>query len=295
MDITFPKPGAYVVAVSGGVDSIVLLNLLHNKPGLKLTVAHFDHGIRPDSKDDRRFVQQLAERNKIPFVYDEGHLGSGASEAKARAARYAFLRRVQQACEAQALITAHHQDDALETSILNMLRGTGRKGLTSLQSHIDLQRPLLKVPKNTLIDYAKKRELKWHEDSSNGDLSYLRNYVRQEILPRFNRTEKEKLVSIVTNLEVTNTLLDNTLAELLATQAQGKIDRQWFNQLPHVVSKEIMAAWLRENGIRDFDRSALERLVVASKTAAAGKTFPVTAAVKLNVNKDSLALAGAER
>src|SRR4051794_16456164 len=125
-------PGKYVVAVSGGVDSVGLLDLLRMDPGVKLTVSHFDHGIRDDSHLDRAHVQALARRYQLPFVYDKGALGPGASEAEARTARYQFLDNVKTKTGAHAIVTAHHQDDVLETAIINLLRGTGRKGLSSL-------------------------------------------------------------------------------------------------------------------------------------------------------------------
>lgn len=288
------KPGNYVLAVSGGVDSVVLLDMLSKRPGLKLTVAHFDHGMRDDSAVDRRFVQKLAKLYWLPFVYDEGHLGVSASEAEARQARYDFLHRVRHASDAKALITAHHQDDLLETAILNMLRGTGRKGLTSLQSRSDIVRPLLNVTKNSLLEYASEKKLQWREDPTNQDTHYQRNYVRHQILPHFSLDDRAKLVSMVTGLEVTNRQLDAALARLLNTQA-NIINRQWFGRLPHSVAREMMAAWLRSNDIRGFDRKTLERLVTAAKTAAAGKQFPVLGAVKMKVSKENLALEHIER
>ncbi len=87
MNITV-QPGRYVVAVSGGVDSMVLLDLLRQKPDLHLIIAHFDHGIRGDSTEDRHLVQQIAHTYDMPFVYDEGHLGSQASQATARSGNY---------------------------------------------------------------------------------------------------------------------------------------------------------------------------------------------------------------
>ena len=289
------EPGSYVAAVSGGVDSIVLLDILSRNKNLKLTVAHFDHGMREDSAEDRRFMQELAKKYNLPFVYDEGHLGAGASEAKARTARYAFLRQVKQASGAQAIITAHHQDDVLETAILNMLRGTGRKGLTSLQSHPDTIRPLLGVTKSALLGYAQVQTLKWREDPTNQDEIYLRNYVRHSILPIFSENDRSKLVRLITKMEATNRELDKALENLLNSQSEGTIDRQWFNRLPHAVAKEIMASWLRSNQIRDFNSQTLERLVTAAKTAAAGKRFPVLAGLNLLVYRDHLALTGAER
>src|SRR5689334_6585659 len=123
MNVDWPKPGHYVVAVSGGVDSMALLHMLNSRPDLKLTVAHFDHGIRDDSAQDLLLVEKVAKSYGRPFVFKAGRLGPDASEAGARTARYRFLRQVLRDCGAKAIITGHHQDDLLETAILNMLRG----------------------------------------------------------------------------------------------------------------------------------------------------------------------------
>src|SRR6185437_12936616 len=96
-------PGTYVVAVSGGVDSVVLLEVLRQLPGLHLIVAHYDHGIREESGDDRRFVEALAAQYALPFVFAEGHLGPTVSEATARDARYAFLNQVMRKHQASAI------------------------------------------------------------------------------------------------------------------------------------------------------------------------------------------------
>src|SRR6266540_5641084 len=148
------KPGKYVVAVSGGVDSMVLLHMLHQGPGLQLIVAHFEHGIRPDSDSDRKLVEAAAKHYGLPFRFAHGNLGPQASEAAARQARYAFLRMVQKESGAQGVITAHHQDDLIETAIINLLRGTGRKGLSALASTDDLIRPLLAATKADIYDAA---------------------------------------------------------------------------------------------------------------------------------------------
>lgn len=259
-----------------------------------MTVAHFDHGMRRDSAEDRRFVGGLASKYDLPFVYDEGRLGETASEAQARQARYKFLRTVQQAGEAQALVTAHHQDDLLETAILNMLRGTGRRGLTSLQSREDLVRPMLHLTKNQIKDYAQANNLSWCEDPTNQDISYQRNYVRHQIMPNFSAPDRQKLTDLLGNLQATNKEVDDVLAGLLNSQG-NTIKRLWFNRLPHAVAKEMMASWLRDNGVRGFDRQTLERLVAAAKTASAGKLFPVMKGVRLEVGKDTLALRHAER
>ena len=85
------EPGKYVVAVSGGVDSMSLLHALKDLPDVELVVAHFDHGIRPDSAQDRELVQKIADEYGLSFEYTQGHLGKDASEEQARKARYEFL------------------------------------------------------------------------------------------------------------------------------------------------------------------------------------------------------------
>lgn len=276
MDAILPTPGTYVVAVSGGVDSVALLHMLHQQPDLKLVVAHYDHGIREDSAEDRRLVQRLAEEYQLPYIYDEGRLGAGTSEAEARTARYAFLRRVQAASEAQAVITAHHQDDVLETAIINLLRGTGRKGLTSLQSTADIQRPLLSVSKAAIRAYAQDQGLRWREDSTNQDESYLRNYVRHQLLTRFSPAERQQLLDIVAEAKITNQELDTLLVKYLQAQSvSGGLNRVYFNALSHNVAREVLADWLRQHGITSFDAKAIERLVVVAKTGRPGQRYPI--------------------
>ncbi len=301
MDIRL-ESGSYVVAVSGGVDSSALLHHLYqqnwrassdSKTATKLLVAHFDHGIREDSVNDRLFVQALAKAYGLPFVYAEGKLGPETSEAKARKARYEFLRNVQKASGARAIITAHHQDDQMETAIINMIRGTGRKGLTSMSSSSDLHRPALHISKQELIDYAKRQGLKWREDSTNVDTKYLRNHIRHNVLPRFDNESKEKLRKIISELQTQNHVLDHALINALHQQSEtGKIDKRWFNHLPHIVAKEVMATWLRSHGWRQIDKRKLEKLVIAAKVAKPGKLFPVLKGHSMRVGYKYLALVG---
>lgn len=291
-----PSPGVYAVAVSGGVDSMVLLDVLTANPELRLVVAHLDHGIREDSQADRLLVQDEARRRQLPFVYEEAGLGAFTSEAEARKARYRFLRKVRQAAGASAIITAHHQDDVLETAVINILRGTNRKGLTALASTPSVLRPLLMVSKKELIKYAKDKNLPWHEDSTNQNDEYLRNYVRNRLLPRFSETDRKQMIDLIHSTRKTNQELDTLLVNHLHFQSRtGHLDRSSFNQLPHSVAREVMAAWLRGRGLHGFDSKTLERLVVAAKTAAPGKRFPVINHANMYVRQDHLALHVPER
>ncbi len=305
------KPGRYVVAVSGGVDSVVLLYLLvqqkkpkantgdkRRKAGdyFQLVVAHFDHGIREDSAEDREFVQRLAASYGLPFVFDAAQLGPKASEETARKARYEFLHRTKEAANADAIITAHHQDDVIETAIINLLRGTGRRGLTALKSDKDIIRPLLHVTKQEILDFAKEHELAWREDATNKETKYLRNYIRKNLVPRFSEQRKQELLGYIKLLRDRNREIDESLAKFLDMQLKEDVlDRHQFVMLPHSVAKEVMAAWLRQNGIAGYTARLLEQLVTDAKTLQKGKRLDVNDSMIIVVGEDELALRPRER
>lgn len=295
MDVTI-APGTYVVAVSGGVDSMVLLDLLAARDDLKLIVAHFDHGIRPDSGEDRALVRAAAERYGLPFVFDEGHLGPGASEAAARESRYRFLRAVRRATSADAILTAHHEDDVIETAIINMLRGTNRRGLASLHAYSDVIRPFLGNTKQNILTYAREHGLKWREDTTNQDTRYLRNYVRHNIMEKFSDDERAELLKHINNLAKLNTDIERDLVNHLHMHpVAGQLDRYWFIMLPHNVAREVLASWLRSFDIMNFDSKLLEKLIVGAKTLQPGKRLDVDKEHRIVINKGNLALSGVDR
>lgn len=296
-----------MVAVSGGVDSAALLHMLvqqldsglvglldskmatipsSHHPTMQLIVAHFDHGVRSGSEQDRIFVSDLADKYGLKFEYAEGELGERASEATARTARYEFLRSVVKKHNARAIVTAHHQDDVLETAIINIIRGTGRKGLNSLSDRSDIRRPWLAVSKNEILAYAKSNKLAWREDSTNTDVKYLRNYVRHRIVPRLNPADRQQLLTIIKASESTNTELDALLVKYL----QSTLRRVEFQGMPHSVAKEVLATWLRHQGIAGFDRRALERLVVGAKTGKTGSRLDIMQGLTLQIDKEQLKL-----
>src|SRR5438067_11095859 len=165
----FAAPGTAVVAVSGGPDSVALLDLLHTlAPELRLSlvVAHADHGIQADSGTVAQAVAALARRYGLPFELGELHLGAEATETAARRARYAWLAERQRRHAARYLVTAHHSDDQVETIVLRLLRGSGPAGLAGLPAAArgGLFRPLLRLRPCALVDYVAARGLALHSD-----------------------------------------------------------------------------------------------------------------------------------
>jgi tRNA(Ile)-lysidine synthetase-like protein len=285
--------GKYVVAVSGGVDSMVLLDLLSKQKNLELVVAHFDHGIRTDAHLDKQSVEEAAQKYGLAFEAAEGKLGTTASEDTARKARYKFLNDISKKHGARAIVTAHHQDDLIETALLNMLRGTGRKGLTSLQSTEAIKRPLLDFSKAQILGYATDSQVKWGEDSTNQDTAYLRNYIRKNLVSKLSPEQRRQLVNLLANLGQNNKDLDSEIANYLQISDKENttlLNKRRFNGLPHAIALEVMAGWLRLNGIRDFDRKTIERLVVAAKTFRPGQRADINSKKYLVIDKTNLAI-----
>lgn len=284
-------PGLYVVAVSGGVDSVVLLHALAGISEISLVVAHFDHGIRGDSVEDRRHAAALARKYNVSFVYDEGQLGSSASEALARQKRYEFLHTVRKRTGARAIVTAHHQDDLIETALLNMLRGTRRKGLGALRSHQTLQRPLLHMPKQKILEYARANGLVWREDSTNRDTRYKRNYVRHELVPKMSKQQKRALLAHIARIQLLNQYIDAVICDYLEVQpSKIELDRQSFVQLPHTVAREVMAEWFRKSNVANITAQMIEAAVVAGKTYMPGKKIVLNRHYYVEIGKKSLIL-----
>jgi tRNA(Ile)-lysidine synthetase-like protein len=284
-------PGKYIIAVSGGVDSVVLLHVTSKMKELELVVAHFDHGIRDDSKLDQGLVAKLSSDLNIPFVTRSVNLGENASEENARNARYEFLFDTLNKHQARGIIVAHHKDDIDETAIFNLLRGTGRKGVTSFNTRPEIYRPLIKVNKKQIKDYAKSNNLIWREDKTNEDVKYSRNLIRFKLAEKKNDPNIKKLEFELDKVRQINKFIDDEVELLFSlVSEEKKLVRSEFIKLPYKVSLEIMSEWLRKNGIRDFDKNFLSKLVVGAKTLSVGSKLSINKAAHLMIEPKFLAL-----
>jgi tRNA(Ile)-lysidine synthase len=187
-----------VVAVSGGADSVVLMDLLEklqDKFSYQLVVAHVHHGLRGETADrDANAVERLANHYGCAFEYrrvnvlEEIKRTGESVETAARRLRYQSLFEINGNYEHSLVATAHHQNDQAETILDRMLRGTGSQGLAGILpfrsiSGVQVIRPLLGVPKKRLLEYARKVALPFEEDETNTWLRYRRNRIRHELIP----------------------------------------------------------------------------------------------------------------
>ncbi len=179
-----------LLAVSGGVDSMVLLELCH-QAGLEVIVAHCNYHLRgQDSDDDEALVAQECEEKNIPFFKRDFYLNLDNTDEKfniqsqARKLRYSWFQSFIREKKADLILTAHHIDDAVETMLMNFFKGTGIAGLRSIMEFRDnILRPLIKIRRSEILVYAVQNQVQWRDDASNVDGKYYRNQVRNKIIP----------------------------------------------------------------------------------------------------------------
>ncbi len=232
-----PAAGRLVLAVSGGIDSMVLLEVLRRTNRSRIAcVATFDHGTGPSARRAVALVRRYCSGPSIPLV--EGRGGGAVGEAGWREARYAFLR----GCSAEhsaTLVTAHTRDDRVETVLMRALRGAGARGLTGMTSGPRVARPMLDVNRTAVARYALATRIPWVDDPSNRSREHFRNRVRLDLLPALERAQPgfaERLLTV------------GNAAAALRQDLEGWIDR-WLS---------VQMVWETELRVRRAELDVLD-------------------------------------
>jgi tRNA(Ile)-lysidine synthase len=220
-----------LVALSGGVDSMVLLHALH-LAGIKIHAAHVHHGKRAESDDEEQFVKSWCKKHSISISIKRLNPAEKPENANfqdwARKERYAFFKSVAKKEGCQYIATAHHFDDKVETFLGHSLRGSGITGLSSLREKEGaIIRPLLHVSKATILHYAEENNLEWREDASNESDDYQRNRIRHYILPKLSEVKENWQAGLQTtfeNIEAERELLGSLVSDWASknTTQKGK-------------------------------------------------------------------------
>lgn len=287
MKIEVIPAGTYVVAVSGGVDSMVLLDLLRRRDDLQLIVAHVNHGIRETAKRDAELVKQTAAEYGLQFELYEVDLGLETSEEVARQVRYKFLRSICKKYDAN-LITAHHQDDLIETIIINLLRGTSWRGLCSLRSSVKIRRPLLEISKAEIINYAQDHQLKWFEDETNQDQRYLRNYIRHNLLPQMRSADQLTDQKLLKLYEKQLTLRTEIEAQVNSLTTEVSLSRYLLIMWPEAVALECVQSLIAGHHGRRLLTDQAKRALLFAKTGRQGAIMQPAGWCKLRLTRDEL-------
>lgn len=316
-ELGISKESRILVAVSGGLDSLVLLRLLFEIPDLdrpEMDVAHLNHGLRGGESDvDQDYVKAVCGRFGIRFRTktlsncEIERVPKQSTEEAARSIRYQWLEESAMACESEGILTAHHQDDQAETIVHNLARGTGLRGVQGMQSKrclrsgVVLFRPLLSFSRAQLRDYAEDRQVFYREDLSNGDLRFTRNRLRHCFLPQFTKQYGPKFVESLTLLgksaSIATEILDRMSGEMASACIVTQTDQHVLlrsgplNHVPSFVTAHFFTwLWQQQNWARQkMTAKHWVKLSEASRSDFSGR-FQLPGGVDVSRVKDYVRL-----
>ncbi|WP_336963944.1 tRNA lysidine(34) synthetase TilS [Chryseobacterium contaminans] len=241
-----PENHTYLLAVSGGADSMVLASLFRDlrdesqHSGYPFQIAHINYKLRgEDSNRDQKVVQEFCEKNHIIFhlyeVSEKDRKPENSIQLWARELRYAFFKEIQQKEKLEFLVTAHHLNDQLETFIINLSKAAGINGLSGIPSNDNhIIRPLLPFSKQEIYQFADENNIEFREDLSNKKNDYLRNKIRNEIVPKLQETNNHFLENFKKSSSYLNQTKDFVQKQIQEIENKLTV----FNQDHKILSKE---------------------------------------------------------
>ena len=270
-----------LLAVSGGVDSMVMLELVFRLARIHhwdLTLAHFNHALRgPESEGDEAFIREVADRLGLFLVVGRAQVGEiegvkGQSlEMAARTGRHEFLANTAREQRISKVILAHHAGDQTELFLLRLFRGAGSSGMGGMKraspspvaAGIELIRPLLGLSKSRILAFARSEGVAYREDSSNADTDILRNQIRKELIPLIERNYSRSFAEAVTRTMDLLGAEHDWVAESAQEWMDEEPQRTPFSGLAKALQREVLRRGLLRVGLTpEFD--LIERLRVES-------------------------------
>ncbi|WMJ71610.1 tRNA lysidine(34) synthetase TilS [Cytophagaceae bacterium ABcell3] len=270
-----------IVAVSGGIDSVVLVDLLYNA-GFKVAIAHCNFQLRgAESEEDELFVRGLAERLGVPFFLKTFDTQKIASQEKisiqmaARDIRYQWFEELRMAEGYDYVAVAHHKSDTVETVLLNLARGTGIAGLHGIAPKVkNIIRPLLFAGRTDIEKYAAQKTLDWREDSSNKSTKYARNLVRHKMIPLFkhlNPQFEDAMQQTVEKVSAIERIYKAKVDELVRKAVRTEGEMLYVDM--SVLSKETEGATLLASILEPYNFSYTDAKNIFLVYKESGKVF----------------------
>jgi tRNA(Ile)-lysidine synthase len=268
----FPNDKRYLIGVSGGRDSAALLHWLVSAGYERLTVCHFEHGLRGRAgKADARFVDRLARKYGLQFELGSADVAALAArrkqsiEATGREERLAFFQKVARRRRCPTILLAHQADDQVETFLLNLFRGAGGRGLGAMRPRstygsLEIVRPLLGVWRREIDRYCEEHRLKFREDATNVATDARRNRLRHKIIPFL---EKEFGREIRATIWRTATILAEEEDFLQSQEPVGLTTSETLavadvRALAPALQRRVIRGWLREHGVAEVGFEVIE-------------------------------------
>jgi tRNA(Ile)-lysidine synthase len=274
-----------LIGVSGGRDSVALLHQLLAAGFRDLIVCHLDHGLRPESAEDARFVSELAAQHGLEAVIGRQDVAARAKrrrqslETAGREARYGLFTQVSRNRDCPRLFLAHHADDQVETFLFNLFRGAAMSGLAAMRPlttrtidgvRLDISRPLLGVWRAEIDAYVAKHGLAFREDASNTDPRHTRNRLRHELLPAIERALGRDVRTTIWRTAEILRAEDELLAAMIAEQdLSPELSVPALIALPLAIQRRLLHAWLKAQGVPDvgYDEVEAVRALLAGRRA----------------------------
>lgn len=265
----FQQDDLILVALSGGADSVALLLILEDL-GYKLQALHCNFHLRGEESDrDERFARKLCEQHHIPLHVKHFDTKSYAQEHKqslemaARELRYAWFEEKRKELGAQAIAVAHHRDDQAETLLLNIVRGTGMRGLAGMRfCNGSVRRPLLEASREDILNYLSLKGQDYVTDSTNLEREALRNRIRLDILPalaKLNPNISETLSTLASNIQDALPIYEQGLANIKNNTAENNSSSATDSKIPiDSATLTVLHEWLSPYG---FNRTQLENIL----------------------------------
>lgn len=280
-----------VVAVSGGLDSVTLLDLLRRAGFRRLVVAHYHHGLRGAAADaDAEFVRGLAAEAGWPFALARGNVRTTAAAKKqsleeaARGLRRAFLAKTARRHGASTVFLGHHAGDVAETLLFHLARGGGGRGLAGPRPRVPLDesgllvvRPLLAFTRGELEKHARRYRLSHRDDETNFSREHTRNRLRLDVLPALAEAVGHDPIPALARAAEILAAEDDWLESLIAAQARATtLKTRELHDLPVAAQRRLLRAWLRFRTGRETDFATVEaaRRVALSKSGPAKLNLP---------------------
>lgn len=304
-----PRGAPVIAAVSGGLDSVVLFDLLRRARFRNIAVAHFHHGLRGKAADgDACFVRDLTAKHGKVFILGRGRARERAArkheslEEAARKLRRKFLARAARKHGAAVIFLAHHANDTAETALFHLARGSGLRGLSSLRANSSLEgseagiaRPLLGFTRAELERYAASRQLRFREDESNASREHTRNRLRHDVMPALAAALGFDPVPAMARAMRILADEDAWMDDLVAADAGHACLATCALRAMHIAhQRRLLRAWLRSSAGIEADFATVERAraMALSRETPAKMNLPGTRHLRRRAGKIFVEQAG---
>lgn len=307
-----------VIGVSGGPDSMTLLNILislREKQNYNLVVAHINHGLRKEANDETKYVEEFCNKNnikcyiKLMNVEDFAKKERIGIEEAGRRIRYNFFEEIAKKEKAQKIATAHTANDNAETVIMNIIRGTGTSGLKGIDIKRDNRyiRPLLEITRKEIEDYCILKNLNPKEDKSNNENIYTRNKVRNELIPYIEKNFNPNLIKCINRMSelahIENEYIQRqveekykklVIQEIVKNKEEGKkeiiLDLKEYNKQDLVIKNEIILYTINRllGTCQNIEKIHISDIVKLCNNNIGNKYLTPNKNIKILVNKGKI-------